>query len=404
MFERDFPALGFDPAPGDPGRIDALVLQLTTSAKYLEDAHATLTRAVSGDAGWQGDAASGFTAKIQPLPRQLEIARQSFDRAARELDRWGADLAGLKSKAHAYEDSAQAAKARLKRAKDNPDLDLVNVLFTDGDQLADAERRLAAAAREVDSAEDELADLRRQAAELSALHEDLSEKCAAALRAAAEQAPDGPGLLARLGESIEQVAMLQIKAGQEVVKFVQDHANSIAAVGDVLSTISAVTGVVGLALDGTAVGAIVGVPLEVVSGVTGLGALGLHGVAKAGGADVSWATLGEDALGGLTFGIGRAGAMAAREGEAAGKIVTAIARGDGVGGAVGDFMDVKSLLGSDETLSYFVPQNDRQVAQVGIGMVGGPITSPLLISHAFENSWKAGVEKDRQAAAERGAR
>ncbi|MFD0572094.1 hypothetical protein ACFQ0T_26385 [Kitasatospora gansuensis] len=400
MFERDFPALGFDPAPGDPGRIDALVLQLTTSAKYLEDAHATLTRAVSGDAGWQGDAASGFAAKIQPLPRQLEIARQSFDRAARELDRWGADLAGLKSKAHAYEDSAQAAKARLKRAKDNPDLDLANVLFTDGDQLADAERRLAAAAHEVDSAEDELAGLRRQAAELSALHEDLSEKCAAALRAAAEEAPDGPGLLARLGESIEQVAMLQIKAYQEVVKFVQDHANSIAAVGDVLSSVSAVTGLVGAGLDAIPGGAIVGGPLGVISGVTGLGAFGLHGVAKAGGADVSWGKLGEDALSSLTFGVGRA---AEAGGQVSAGVVAVAVGAKPASDGIGAILDFKELLGGAETLEYFVPQNNRQKAELGFGLM--PVVGTgMLLAPAFENAWNAGAEKDRQAAAERGSR
>ncbi|KQV11657.1 MULTISPECIES: hypothetical protein [unclassified Kitasatospora] len=400
MFERDFPALGFDPTPGEPGRIDALVLQLTTSAKYLEDAHATLTRAVSGDAGWQGDAASGFTAKIQPLPRQLEIARQSFDRAARELDRWGADLAGLKSKAHAYEDSAQAAKDRLKRAKDNPDLDLVNVLFTDGDQLADAERRLASAAREVDSAEDELADLRRQAAELSALHEDLSEKCAAALRAAAEEAPDGPGLLARVGESIEQVAMLQIKAGQEVVKFVQDHANSIAAVGDVFSTVSAVTGLVGATLDAIPGGAIIGGPVGIASGVNGLAAFALHGVAKAGGADVSWGKLGEDAISSLTFGIGKT----AEAGTEASLGVVAVARGaKPASDQVGGFLDLKELAGGAETLEYFVPRNDRQKAELSLGFLP-VIGTTMMLAPAYENAWKAGVEKDRQAAAERGAR
>lgn len=404
MFERDFPGLGFDPAPGDPGRIDALVLQLSASTKYLEDAHATLTRAVAGDASWQGEAASAFSTKIQPLPRQLEIARQSFDRAARELDGWGADLAGMKSKARAYEDSAQAARARLKRAKDNPDLELANVLFTDGEQLADAERRLVIASREVDSAEDELADLRRQAAELAALHEDLSEKCAAALRAVAEEAPDGPGLLAQLGQAVTDVAMFQIKVGQGVVNFVQDHANSIAAVGDILSTVSATTGLIGTALDATIVGAVVGGPLGVISGVTGLGALGLHGVAKAGGADVSWGTLGEDALGSLTFGIGRAAETAVTEGVAASKVVTAVARGDGVAGPVGEFLDLKGLVGSDETLEYFVPKNNRQVAELGIGMALPAVGSGMMLAPAFENALAAGAEKDRKAAAERGSR
>jgi len=400
-----FPGLGFNPAPGSPGSVDQLVMQLSASAKHLEAAYQTLTRVGGGGADWSGDAAEGFSRRIAPLPRQLAAARDSFDRAARQLDVWRADLDGLQAKARAYEDEAKEAKARVERAKDNPDLDLAGVLFTDDRELALAEQRLVTARRELDSASEELDHLRRQAGELAAQHEDLSKKCAAAIRAAAENAPDGPGLLDRLGQAVEGVLLAPIKLAEGVAGFVRDHANSIAAVGDVLSTMGTVVGLVGTALDCTGVGAIVGVPLAGVSSALSLGALGFHAVGKAGGADVETGTMISDGVGVLSFGFAKAGHVAAGAGGSAGRLITAVARGEDLHTAVESSFAAKDIMdwfGPNSSLKYFVPQNERQGAQVAAGLAV-PVLGPAAMAVPFENAWNAGAEKDRQAAAARAA-
>ncbi|MCD0483009.1 hypothetical protein LO771_11505 [Streptacidiphilus sp. ASG 303] len=406
--DPDFPALGFDPAPGNPGNVDALVMQLTSSARHLEAAHQTLRRVTGGGTDWQGDAARGFSARVAPLPAQLDAARRSFEEAARQLDGWRADLDGMQSKARAYEHEAEQAHARMKRAEDNPDLDLAGHVFDNDADLAAAQSRLDAANRELEAASQALGEIRAQAMDLAGQHKDLADRCAAAIRRAAEGAPDGPGLFDRLADGIKDLVTLQLRMARSVADFVKNHANAIAAVGDMLSTASTLVGVVGTAIDlvGCAFPPVepVGLMLNATSGVLGLGALGFHAAAKAGGADVSGSTLAQDTFGALSFGFGDGIAVAGRVGMAAPRVVRAAAQGELVTGGTGfllNTMSLKDMVGDPHTLGYFQPKGKRQHDEYAVTTVlGSPLAGGLLVG--FQNAWHDGSKKDAAAADQRG--
>lgn len=53
MTTRDFPALGFNPAPGDLGSVDGLTGKLDTARRSLDSAHAVLSRIGKGGSDWE---------------------------------------------------------------------------------------------------------------------------------------------------------------------------------------------------------------------------------------------------------------------------------------------------------------------------------------------------------------
>lgn len=55
-----FDALGFDPAPGEVGNIEALSTNYTQVSQSLEQAHQALTRIGASSGIWQGQAADNF--------------------------------------------------------------------------------------------------------------------------------------------------------------------------------------------------------------------------------------------------------------------------------------------------------------------------------------------------------
>lgn len=170
----------------------------------------------------------------------------------------------------------------------------------------------------------------------------------------------------------------------DAVKWLAEHANTIAALGDVLATVSAALGAVSLVLlflspvfpplAAASSAAAVG------SGAFALGALAMHGTARAVGGDsvVSNRTLAQDALGVLPFGLAFKGVSAVVAGSRAGDAAANFGLIDTVAGFMGD----------PTALGYFDPKNDRQTATATL-VPGGP----LLV--AFENAWKTGSEKDR---------
>ncbi|MGW7407359.1 hypothetical protein ACWGI9_27195 [Streptomyces sp. NPDC054833] len=212
-------------------------------------------------------------------------------------------------------------------------------------------------------------------------------------------APNEPGLLDKLGDAlvdigkalsnIDDIIAEAVSATvANAVKWLAKHANSIAALGDVLATVSAALGAVSLAilLIAPVTGpfapafAAAATGVGVASGAFALGALGLHATARAVGGDsvVSNRTLAQDVLGVLPFGGAFKGVSRV---VAAGRAADAAAN-------FGPVDTVASFMGDPTALGYFAPKNDRQSLEA---LPGGD----LLV--AFENAWKAGSEKDKAA-------
>ncbi|MFB8396038.1 hypothetical protein [Streptomyces yangpuensis] len=158
-------ALGFDPAPGNPGAVLALTKKLGASAKSLDEASRVVTDLVSHSSSWQGEAATAFRASLsRDLPRYLASAHTSLTEAARRLTGWHDTLVAHRELAARYEARAAAAKT-----------------------------------------EEALADARRLARELAADHAAAARRVAATLNAATDKlAPKEPGLLASIWQKITE--------------------------------------------------------------------------------------------------------------------------------------------------------------------------------------------------------
>lgn len=293
-----YPALGFDPAPGTAGKAEALAQDFGRVARELGEAHSALIQIGRGGGIWQGEAAEKFQARLGELPGFLDKAHRSLGDGAKALGQWASDLSSMQTTAAHYEAQAAEARQRLNHARSNPDLGLAGRTFTDAQSLQQAESRYHAAAAELNTAQRELNDIRDMAKRLLAQHEDLASQVANALKRAKDEAIKEPGFFDRLGEAFDKFAHGVADLAAKTWQWVKDHAEDIKKIGDVLSTVSSVLGVIAIA---TAAFEPVGAIFAAAAGVTSVAAMAAHGVAKAAGADVSWTSIAGDALGAVPF-------------------------------------------------------------------------------------------------------
>ncbi|MBT2470162.1 hypothetical protein J7E97_20350 [Streptomyces sp. ISL-66] len=106
----DSPALGFDPAPGNPVAVQALAKKLHSSASSLGETCRVIDALVSHSSAWQGEAATAFRASLsQDLPRNLRAAHTSLSEAARRLTGWHDTLVSHRTLAARYASQAAAS-------------------------------------------------------------------------------------------------------------------------------------------------------------------------------------------------------------------------------------------------------------------------------------------------------
>lgn len=328
MTAAEYPSIGFDPAPGKLGSVEDLNSKLSRAATGLDNAYTTLTGITKGGKTWEGEAASAFAEKVGDLPRYVGDSRDALREASLQLSSWRSKLADYQQKAREYEAQAKTAKEREKtgqgaydraasaynQAAADPALRLAGQYYATQSDLADAQARIDAASnrlnqagRDLDSAgkqleraQQELEDIIKRAEELLEHHQSDARGIADRLRKANDKAPDA-GFFEGLADAFT-------KLGHSIQNWCVKHADLLKKIGDILSAVSGVLAVASLLtmwcppLSGA---------LALAGGVTALGALGAHGAAKLGGADVSWTSLGMDALaavpGGKFLAIGATG-------------------------------------------------------------------------------------------------
>ena len=120
MAVREFPALGFDPAPGDAAALNSAAADVTGAGTVFSDASANVAELNSS--AWTGDAADAFRAQLDDLPRDLDLAADSHRTAAKALSDYGSGLvarqrraADLESRAADRRRREQAAVAEVNR-------------------------------------------------------------------------------------------------------------------------------------------------------------------------------------------------------------------------------------------------------------------------------------------------
>jgi hypothetical protein len=283
-----FPHIGWDPTPGNVEDTRDLAKRIGKLAGELGTALSELERIECG--AWKGKTAIAFTDYIgQDVTPLIRKSHDSFDKASRALHHWANQLDGFQERADRLEKEAGeklSAKADAQAKADQK-----------GDGKGSDE--LGKASSAVDGVIQRVHDLEEE-------YRQAARKISKELDKAGDIAPDEPGFWDKLGSGIAN-------AWDATGDWLQDHADLIKAIGDVLSDITAVLGLLAIVtLPFPPLAAIFGTAALIGSGL----ALATHGIAKAAGADVSWMTLGTDALG-LMPGIGMFGKGIKVAGESA---------------------------------------------------------------------------------------
>ncbi|RSM43409.1 hypothetical protein DMA12_19360 [Amycolatopsis balhimycina DSM 5908] len=299
MSAREFPALGFDPAPGELDGITDLAGKYRAVSTGLTEADDSLREIVRKQGIWQGEASEAFAQRIGPLPQYLEGAARSMGEAADALEGWSRDLGELQKRAAELEARAEAAAKAAEQARANPDLALANRAFPDQQSLQIAQRLLDNAGQQLQTAIDGCQNIQDAAKQLQQEHKEAAGRVAEALRKAKELAPDEPDVLDKLtdavGGALGDLANNLADGVDEAVNFVQDHAELISKVSDVSGDVGNVLGVVSELFPDPA--------KEVVGGVAvgfSLAATTGHVVAGLAGADVAPETVAIDLAGAVT--------------------------------------------------------------------------------------------------------
>jgi hypothetical protein len=294
---RSFPHLGFDPTPGDVDRTRGL-------SRQLGDLHGELTTTVNelgrlDCSAWKGEAARAFVAHIDhDVTPLIKKAHDSFGRASSALSRWADQLHGFQTEADALEREAATKQGTLDQAKtaagvptDHTRPHPTPEASPDPDPKAAAEAKKKQQA--VTDASNALAGVRHRAEELHNRFTTAANAISHELDKAGDIAPDKPGLFSRIVHGVES-------AWNDTVQWVKDHADLIKLIGDLLSDLSGILGVLAIL---TAPFEPLGAIFATAAVITSAAALVTHLVAKLAGADVSWMSIGFDALGAIP-GIG----------------------------------------------------------------------------------------------------
>ncbi|MEU0212701.1 putative T7SS-secreted protein [Streptomyces canus] len=300
MSTQTYDALGFDPAPGVPASVQDVVTTLNRVGNQLNDARGTLTRIGRTDAVWEGEAAAGFAKQTGELPKYLADGRSSLLDAAHALHKWQSQLTDFQTLAARYEREAEEARRVLKEAKANPDLQLAGKTFDTEAALDNAQKRLDYAVRRVNEATGDLNALIKKAEDLLGEHEEAAHAAAAAVRKAAEGAPDEPGLFDRFMNTLKGLGDKIKDLAGDVWEWMQENADLLYKIGDWLGYASAACDVLAVIFSETVIGAIA---FEAIGMVLNGYALAFHAVGWAAGAKKgNWMDIGLDIAGFIPFG------------------------------------------------------------------------------------------------------
>lgn len=211
-----YDALGFDPAPGDPGRGQEMAQRLREATNALGQMESALSG--TGDTQWDGQAAAAFYGLVDDeLKPRVSEAHQSFSAASRALDKWLVDLEDFQTRARALEVEAQNARDDVAAAQSS--VDALGDAPTDPAEREEHDRKAGDRGDALTSKQSALDDIIRRANALAGEASSSATTTAGALDTAMKVAPDEPGLLDRIGNALEGIGEFL----GDVVEFVKDN-------------------------------------------------------------------------------------------------------------------------------------------------------------------------------------
>jgi len=265
-----YPNLGFNPVPGVPADVESMSAGLAQAVSSMKESSSLLDQMRDAGSGvWQGDAGDKFREHFDTkVVTDLQHAHDSLNNAVGVLKSWHGDLLGFKDTAAKLDQEAAEAKAAVQRTEEaakqaaaNPDLKLVGQYFDSQQALQAAQARIdqaEAAVRDAgaaaQNAREELDAVMKRAQELASQHEAAARKYAQELEQATKGlAPHKPGFFSSLWNDFT--------SGLSAVgNWVKNHINVIHSV---LSTISAVAGLIALCTPP---------PIDAIAGAVAIGA------------------------------------------------------------------------------------------------------------------------------------
>lgn len=254
----DFPALGFDPSPGDTYAVG----QIVTSLKNVHDAMTEIADVLHGvdDGDWRGDAAIAFRDLLDDDVRpKVDKTVTAFDGAHHAISTWSNALSGYQERARYYEQKAaeaqadaDSARARLDHLPDAPPPGApAPETPAERDRLDDAAEDRQ---RAVGDQQDALAEVERYRGYARRMHDDEylpdARTAAARLGDAIDIAPSEPGWFSRamdsLGDFFDAIGDVIADLGDIIVDALHSLAPLLQAIGDIAGLLAGVLGVLSL--------------------------------------------------------------------------------------------------------------------------------------------------------------
>jgi uncharacterized protein YukE len=211
MSTRSFPALGFDPTPGELSAVGTVLESLQNAFSQMRECSTRLLDAVSitDDSEWGGSAAEEFSDHGDDLPQALNTGAESINAVGNALNSWAGTMAANQAKAEQLESKAKKLKEQLAeagsqvdsaagaipRSTDNPNYDTAYANFLDA---VSKEAKLREALEQV------IEDAKR----LQAKHEREADTTAEAIRSGPDDAfkPENDGFGVQLLDGISAVS------------------------------------------------------------------------------------------------------------------------------------------------------------------------------------------------------
>jgi hypothetical protein len=228
MATYSFPALGFDPAPGDPDSIDAVARECARCARDL-GADADQLQRLTQHVDWQGGAADAFAAHPTQLHDDLGRASDAHGGTGTALASYAAALRQAQIDARRLEQDAAEAKARADRHASEADRLAHSISAAPADaNTADQAAQQAAAKRLHGQAQDDYQQAVNRAHAVARTQQEAGDRAASRIRALSDAPYHEPGLLSRMVDSVGD--------------WVDKHADLLREISNVLKTVSAIAG------------------------------------------------------------------------------------------------------------------------------------------------------------------
>lgn len=259
---RDWhPLAESDPVPGDPDEIRAEVRHIKGVASSLRE-QARLLRGIGDDNELKGEYVNALRSESEGLEKKLREVAERYERVHGYLHSWASELED-------FQRQADRVLANAKQAQDE----------------ADAEKKKAS----------EKAKPGEPSPSPSGTdHDPLSEYRLQLFRIEAERDERGDHFAGKIRDQLDDA--IEDSFWDDVKGWVSDNAELFKMIGDFLGDLSGILGMLAIiTMPFPPLGAIFATAAVITSGL----ALLSHLTAKAGGADVSWLSIGLDALGSI---------------------------------------------------------------------------------------------------------